>query len=101
MLRLTGNSIGVDELELSLLNSVLGYYSRTGRWTTYNTPMDGERHGFVQDVNWHSRPGAPELSCCSANAPRGLGLLSEWALMQDYDGLVLNYYGACEMAARL
>lgn len=101
MLRLTGDSIVADELELSLLNSVLGFYSRTGRWTTYNTPMDGERCGFVQDVNWQCRPGSPELNCCSVNAPRGLGILSNWALMQDADAVVLNYYGEGAMTARL
>jgi DUF1680 family protein len=93
MLRLTGSPIVADELELSTLNAVLGLYSPTGRWTTYNTPMDGERRGFVQDINWQSRPGSPELNCCSANAPRGLGLLSEWALMTENDSLMVNYYG--------
>lgn len=101
MLRLTGDSIVADELELSLLNSVLGFYSRTGRWTTYSTPMDGERRGFVQDVNWQCRPGSPELNCCSVNAPRGLGMLGDWALMQDDDAVVLHYYGAGAMTACL
>jgi DUF1680 family protein len=40
MLRLTGNSIVADELELSTINSVVGLHSATGRWATYNTPMD-------------------------------------------------------------
>ena len=43
MLRLTGNSIVADELELSTLNQVLGYQHRSGKWCTYNTPMDGMR----------------------------------------------------------
>lgn len=101
MLRLTGDPVVADELELSLFNSALGLYSRTGRWNTYNTPMDGERRAFVQDVNWQCRPGAPELTCCNLNAPRGLGLLSDWALMADADGPVLNYYGAGEIRTRL
>lgn len=101
MLKITNNPLVADELELSLFNSVLGYYSPTGRWNTYNTPMDGERRGFLQDAHWQARAGSPELNCCSANAPRGFGLVGEWALMRDDDGLVLNYFGACEMTARV
>ncbi|HZQ08068.1 MAG TPA: beta-L-arabinofuranosidase domain-containing protein, partial [Anaerolineae bacterium] len=101
MLKLTSNPIVADELELSTLNSVLGLYSPTGRWTTYNTPMDGERRAFVQDIHWQCRAGSPELNCCGVNAPRGLGMLSDWALMQNEEGLVLNYYGASEMRTRL
>jgi DUF1680 family protein len=101
MLRLTGNSVVADELELSTLNSVIGLHSSSGRWITYNTPMDGERRAFVQDINWQCRPGSPEINCCSVNAPRGFGLLSDWALMADTEGLVLNYYGPGEMETQL
>ena len=101
MLRLSGESVVADELELTTLNSVIGYLASSGRWCTYNTPMDGERRAFVTEHNWQARPGANELNCCSVNAARGLGLLSEWALMQDADGLVLNYYGPGEMQAQL
>ena len=45
MLRLTGDPIAADELELSTLNSALGLFSPTGRWSTYNTPMDGDSEG--------------------------------------------------------
>ena len=34
MLKLTGNSIVADELELTMLNSVVGMYSSTGHWAT-------------------------------------------------------------------
>lgn len=98
MLRLTGDSVVADELELSLLNSGLGMMSPTGRWVSYNTPMDGTRIASPNDeTSFQARPGQPELNCCSVNGPRALGLLSDWALMASDKGLVLNYYGPVRM----
>ena len=93
MLKLTGNSIVADELELSTLNSALGMHSPTGRWATYNTPMDGVRKASAHHIVFQSREGTPELNCCSVNSARGLGLLSDWALMRGTNGLILNWYG--------
>lgn len=101
MLRLTGDSIVADELELSTLNSVLGLHSPTGRWATYNTPMDGVRKASAHEIVFQSREGTPELNCCSVNAARGLGLVSEWAVMRDANGLRLNWYGPGTMSAEL
>ena len=65
--------------------------------------MDGDRKANFHEIVFQARPGSPELNCCSVNAARGLGLLSEWALMSDGndDGLVLNWYGPGRLAARL
>lgn len=100
-LRLTGDSRAADELELSTFNAVLGSQNATGRWWTYNTPMDGERKASAHDIVFQARAGSPELNCCSVNGPRGLGILSEWALMQRENDLVLNYYGPCELRAAI
>jgi len=94
MLRMTTDSKVADELELSLLNSVLGYHSPTCRWVTYNTPMDGDRKASAHDIVFQARAGSPELNCCSVNGARGLGMLSDWAVMQGKEGLILNWYGA-------
>ena len=103
MLRLSGDPLAADELELSTLNSAMGLFSPTGRWSTYNTPMDGTRKANFHDIVFQSRPGSPELNCCSVNAARGLGVLSEWALMHDAknDALVLNWYGPGQLSAQL
>ena len=94
MLQLTGNSIVADELELTLLNSGLGLISPSGRWVTYNTPMDGHREASAHTIVFQARAGSPELNCCSVNGPRLLGLVGEWALLSGQPGeLYLNYYG--------
>lgn len=101
MLHMTGDPVVADELELATLNSVLGLHSPSGRWATYNTPMDGVRRASTQDIAFQAREGTPELNCCSVNAARGLGMISDWALMADGDGLFLNYYGPGTMTAEL
>jgi DUF1680 family protein len=94
MLRLTENSIVADELELATLNSVLGMHSPNGRWVTYDTPMDGTRKASAHDIVFQARAGSPELNCCSVNGARGLGMISDWAVMSSNDGLLVNWYGA-------
>ena len=76
-------------------------HSPTGRWATYNTPMDGVRRASAHEIVFQARAGSPELNCCSVNSPRGLGLLSDWALMAAPDGLVLNWYGPGKITAHL
>jgi DUF1680 family protein len=93
MLKMTGNSLVADELELSLVNSGLGLISQSGRWVTYNTPMDGVRKASAHDIVFQAREGSAELNCCSVNGVRGLAMLSDWALMRDDAGLLLNWYG--------
>jgi len=93
MLRLTGRSTVADELELSTFNAMFGAQAPSGRWWTYRTPMDGQRRAFYDDYNQQCLPGAPEVSCCSTNAARGLGMLTQWAVMKDPEGIVVNYYG--------
>jgi DUF1680 family protein len=98
MLKTTGNSIVADELELSTLDQVLALHSGDGKWCTYNTPMDGVRKPSTIDIAFQKRPGSEQLNCCSVNAARGFGLLSEWALMQEAENtLVLNWYGMSTM----
>jgi hypothetical protein len=101
MLELTGNSVVADELELSTLNSALGLFSPSGRWSTYNTPMDGVRKASFHEISFQCRPGSPELNCCSVNAARGLGLVGEWAVLRDADGLFVNWYGPGSITAPL
>lgn len=93
MLHLTHNPVVADELELSTLNSLVGLHSPNGRWSTYNTPMDGVRKSNCHDIVFQARAGSPELNCCSVNAARGLGMIAEWAVVPVPEGMLLNWYG--------
>jgi hypothetical protein len=92
-LELTADSRAADELELSFYNAALGALHPSGRWCTYNTPMDGVREASAHTIVFQARAGTPELNCCAVNGPRGLGMLSEWAVLSAEDTLVVNYYG--------
>lgn len=100
MLRLTGDPRVADELESSTFNAALGAQHPSGRWWTYNTPMDGERKASAHDIVFQARAGSPELNCCSVNGPRSLGMLSDWAVMRDERGLVVNWIGPLELTTK-
>lgn len=124
VLRLNAWSHAADELELSTWNAVLGAQSPDGRWCTYDTPMGGiptdgipimglpwpsggrgplfggARRPAPFDLGWQQEDHGPYLSCCAMNGPRGLGVLSEWAVMIADDGLVMNFYGPSTIAVR-
>jgi len=100
-LRIAGDAPAADELELATFNAGLGAQHPSGRWWTYNTPMDGVREASAHTIVFQARAGTPELNCCSVNGPRVLGVLSEWALMSAPDGLVLNWLGPMHATATL
>ncbi|GMW00671.1 MAG: hypothetical protein AMXMBFR84_18080 [Candidatus Hydrogenedentota bacterium] len=100
-LALSRDSLVADAIERSTWNAVLGYLHPSGRWCTYDTPMDGKRLASAHSIVFQSRPGTPELNCCSVNGPRGLGLIAEWAVTDDEGGIYVNYYGPCRIDATL
>lgn len=94
LFRITGDPAIADFLELSFYNAVMGSFSPSGRWSTYNTPMEGEKDANHHSIWFQCRPGSPELNCCSANAARGIGMLTEWAVTEQDETVYLNYFGS-------
>jgi DUF1680 family protein len=99
VLRMTGDPLAADELELTLWNQALAAQHPSGSWCTYDTPLNGVRAPSYQQISFQYRPGSPELNCCSVNSPRTLGMLSEWAVTACPDGVAVNFYGPCEIVA--
>jgi hypothetical protein len=100
MLRMTGDSQVADEIEWSTFNSALGAIPYSGRACAYNVPMDGKRM-FGVELPWQAPNAGPDLNCCSVNAYRPLGMITQWALMQSAEGPVVNFYGPGKMTASL
>ena len=58
-MRLTGDSQVADEIELSTFNgAVWAAKVPSGRWWTYNTPMDGVKEASAHTINFQCRPGS-------------------------------------------
>ena len=86
LLRLTGDPLWADELEVSLYNARLGAMTPDGSWWAYFSPLAGQR------VPSHYQHADVQLSCCVANGPRGLFLTPRWAVMGGKEGPVVNLY---------
>ena len=86
MLRLTGEPVWADELEVSLYNSLLAAMMPNGDWWGYWSPLLGQR---VPSPDQHTDVG---LSCCVVSGPRGLLLTPRWAVMCARDGVVVNLF---------
>lgn len=101
MLQLTGEPQAADLLELATFNGWAGAQHPSGRWCTYNTPMDGMREASAHTIVFQSRHGTPELNCCSVNGPRGWSMLTDWAVLRSADGLMLNWLAPGHFTAHL
>ncbi|MEN8201177.1 MAG: beta-L-arabinofuranosidase domain-containing protein [Bacteroidota bacterium] len=86
LLRLTGDPLWADQMEITLYNALLGAMNESGNWWAYYSPLMGERIPSPMQVpQCHS-------SCCVANGPRGLLTVPLWSVMQNETGPVINLY---------
>jgi len=95
LLRLTGDPLWADQLEVSLYNSLLGAITPDGSWWAYFSPLTGERMPSPMQVP------VCQSSCCVANGPRGLLLTPEWSVMKSDAGPVINLYSEGKWSQKL
>ena len=102
MLRLTGDPIAADELELSTLNSAMGLFSPSGAGAPTTRPWTASARRISTRLCFRLARDRPS-STAVASTRCGLGLLSEWALMRATtdDSLVLNWYGPGVLRTRM
>ena len=86
LLRLTGDSVWADEIEISLYNALAGAQTPDGSWWSYFSPLAGQR---VPSLSQFQEIG---LSCCVANGPRSLLLAPQIAVMKSAEGAAINLY---------
>jgi len=85
LLRLTGDSIYANSIELAAYNALIGAQKDDGTWWSHYSPMNGERHPAPEQCQIH-------MNCCVASGPRGLFLLPKLAYMGSDNGVVINFY---------
>jgi DUF1680 family protein len=100
-----------DEFERSYMNGLLGSLLDNDKYCTYNTTpdgvqgesgsYDGRRVPSQQDISFQYNVNSPDMNCCQANLARGLGQLSQWALLTEGDKLYLNYYGTSNILTKV
>lgn len=95
LLRLTGDPMWADEMEITLYNSLLGAMVANGNWWAYFSPLIGERMPSPMQV-----PSC-QTSCCVANGPRGLLTVPQWSVMEGENGPVINIYTSGKWEYRL
>ncbi len=95
LLRLTGDPIWADQMEVTLYNALMGAMNISGDWWAYFSSLAGERMPSPMQV--------PQCnsSCCVANGPRGLLLSPLWSVMQNEQGPVVNLYNKGEWLLKL
>jgi len=86
LLRLTGNPVWADQMEISLYNALFGAMIDDGRWWAYFSPLIGERMPSPMQVP------VCYSSCCVANGPRGMLITPGWSVMKGKNGPVINLY---------
>lgn len=99
VLRLTGDSTVVDEMERTLYNGVLGAMVPDGSWWMHRNPTP------LAGPSWKMRAGDQIKGygedCCLAQGPMALAMAPWMAVMQDSRGPVVNLYEAAEATATL
>jgi len=89
LLRVTGDPAYADQIELTAYNALLGAQKQDGTWYCHYSPLKGTREAADDQCDMH-------IDCCVANAPRGLLLLPELAVMNAASGPVVNFYEPAE-----
>jgi len=85
LLRLTGEQLYADDIELASYNALIGAEFKGGEWWAGRTVIDGVR-------NYERKAYCKKVTCCTTNGPRGLFLLPKIAFMTSSDGVVVNFY---------
>jgi DUF1680 family protein len=87
LLRLTGDAQYVDRIEQCAYNALMASQKDDGTgWAHYN-PLAGIRGPAPLHCNMN-------MNCCVASGPRALMLLPALAVMQDAEGVVVNFYNS-------
>lgn len=86
----------IDLLERAHYNAMMGAFNKIGSTSTYDTPMEGYKVTNQVFNNFQTRAGAPNLNCCSVNAPRGISEIADWMVYENSEFVYINSFEKCE-----
>lgn len=89
VVRLTGSSLPVDEIERYVYNGLLGAMKPGGNGFSYVNLLNGQKN---TDSGWGWNFSKLRVTCCNLNGPIGLSFIPRIAIMQAEDGPVVNLY---------
>lgn len=101
LLMLKKESYIADEIEMSVYNGIFSAQHPSGRHSTYNTPMIGDKKASIHEIVFQSIAGAPETNCCSVNIGRALCSMADWGVVPAPEGLYIHYYGQSRAHVRM
>lgn len=91
ILRVTGESSTVDDIEKYVYNGLLGAMKHTGDGFSYVNLLNGEK---VTNYGWGTDFDGLPVTCCNLNGPMGLAYIPYIAVMDSKRGPVVNLYNA-------
>ena len=91
ILRLTGDSTPVDDIERYIYNGLLGAMKPTGDGFSYVNLFNGQK---VTNQGWGWNFDGFPVTCCNLNGPMGLAYIPYVAVMNSATGPVMNLYNA-------
>lgn len=86
----------IDHLERAHYNAMMGAFNEIGSTSTYDTPMEGYKVTNQVFNNFQTRAGAPNLNCCSVNAPRGISEIVDWMIHENDEHVYINSFEKCD-----
>jgi DUF1680 family protein len=96
ILRLTGESTTVDEIERYAYNGLIGAMKPSGDGFSYVNLLNGVK---TNPEGWGAHVDGVHVTCCNLNGPMGLAYLPLIAVMDSKTGPVINLYNACSATA--
>lgn len=94
MMRLTGESSPVDQIEKYIYNGLLGAMKPTGDGFSYVNLLNGKK---VNDSGWGRHFDHLHVTCCNLSGPIGLSYIPYIAVTNSDQGPVVNLYNAAEV----
>ena len=91
ILRLTGESKPVDDIEKYIYNGLLGAMKPSGDGFSYVNLLNGPK---VTNVGWGWDFDGLPVTCCNLNGPMGLAYIPYIAVMKATTGPVINLFNA-------